>query len=299
MATNDPAQPQGPEDLPPTLFPRRHRPLREVDAEELERLAGRPQNIRPVPDAWKNATSKARGWANLAQFKGRTPEGRKRSLGNLPRRIRNVTTNANVPAVPGAPEPEIPMAFIEPPGLDTLRGRSIRATLSQEEFNLYRETWMRYMQAHKDDYSQPEDEDDLHRLCMETVIQWRLEMEQMHNGRLNIGTEYNQTIRRMQQARKNLAASRAARTAAKHGGGSRTIVNIAVAAGTVDPTKVLEIKQVRAKQMDAELDDFLDARTDNTPQKALPPGVPAIIDMPTTPAAEPVPVERPGPANQT
>ena len=148
------------------------------------------------------------------------------------------------------------------------------------EYNLYCETWKRYMEVHSEDYSAPEDEDDLHRICMETVIQWRIEMQKLHAPRTAIGSEYHQSVKRMQTARENLAARRADRIATK-GGGRGTNINIAVVAGNVDAAKAIQIKGERVKQLDAAEDDFLNQTGQSDAQQH------EIIDVQVEPSENP------------
>ena len=275
----NPEQPQHPEDLPWSLFPGKRQPLKDASPQELDRLAGSPQKIVPLPEGL--TPKQAAQLRNLAQYKGRSPEGQRRALGNLPRETKsmNKTEHQIVPADKNSPA-RVPMVFIQPPGLTTIRGRSTAAVMSQEEYNLYCETWKRYMEVHSEDYSAPEDEDDLHRICMETVIQWRIEMQKLHAPRTAIGSEYHQSVKRMQTARENLAARRADRIATK-GGGRGTNINIAVVAGNVDAAKAIQIKGERVKQLDAAEDDFLNNTGQSDAQQH------EIIDVQVEPAENP------------
>jgi len=138
------------------------------------------------------------------------------------------------------------MAFLKPLRLSTRRGRAVASVLSQEEYNIYVETWTHFMEGRSDEYSAPEDRANLHRICMETVIQWRIMMQKMHKPSANIATEYNQAGRRRQTARESLDARRADRIAAKDGGRGTNIAE--VAGNSAAQPKIIDVQVESAEK---------------------------------------------------
>jgi hypothetical protein len=228
------------EELPRTLFPGSPVPLRRYNEHELAALASRPQTIVPLPD---NVTGTMRTrMANLAQYRGRSAEGNKASLGNLPRKRSTMSeTNDQPPQMPpGVTAPVVPTAFPRVPVQKTLQGKMARRALSREEYDLFLETYANWMTAHPE-YDNIEDKDDVSTIAMETVLMLRMQMLQMQKPTTDITEPYNQSFRRKQQARENLQASREARLSKKKGGGGgNTIINVAVASGNITPQMVEE-----------------------------------------------------------
>lgn len=132
------------------------------------------------------------------------------------------------------PQPNVPAAVPTVPAHKTLRGRAARLVLSREEWDLYVETWNRYFADHPD-YDQPEDQDDVSTVCMETALQFRLQLAQRNKPDLDISVAYNQAFLRMQKARENLAARRVDRVGTKAKSGTTNNFNVAVMAGAVTP----------------------------------------------------------------
>jgi len=259
MMSNRPDQPQYPTDLPKTLYPYFSRPVRTERPDELEQLAKRPSKLLKPPDHKQKR--------NLAQYKGRSLEGNKRARGNLIRRTAYMSTLPDKPAESKndlAIKPDVPLAFPGVKGLDTRIGRANRHTMSQDEYSLYVETWDTWIQAHGSDYSftdsagqqhlYPEDAADLHTICMETVIQWRLQMYQAHKPSVRVSGDYDRSVRRMQVARVNLQARRADRNSKK--GNINKQYNIAYLAGATDSTEVVEAKKQEARRLFEAEEDF-------------------------------------------
>lgn len=249
------------EDLPVTLFPRRGFSLREVKGgEEINILISTPETILPLPEGID--PKKAKRLSGLAQYKGRSEEGRKKSLGNLKRSI-PVMAEDQLPAKSEShlPAPVVPTAFPPAAGPESYEGRALAACNSQEEYDLYVETWNEWLKGHVNDYCYldadgklqiyPEDKDDVHRICIEKVKQFRMDMLSKQKPWFDCSAAYNQSVRRGQVARDNLLASRNARMGGKNkGGGKNTTINIAVASGQVDLFKRKEVAD------QTESDDF-------------------------------------------
>lgn len=244
------------DELPRSLFKYRFVPLRDSNPTELKILANQPQRLVPLPDGVSDA--KRRQLSGLAQYRGRSPEGNAKSLGNLPR-VTKMDTNlggANPPQIPeGMPKPNVPTAFPQVPGLKTLTGKWARRVLSKEEHDLFVETWVKWFSAHPE-WDKPEDEDDVQTICMETVIMFRLQAAQANQPSLNISDPYNQSFKRKQRARENLTARRVDRVGTKANGGNTTM-NIAVLAGQITPEQQAE-RQRRLKQDERDQLDFLE-----------------------------------------
>lgn len=247
------------EDLPDSLFPVKSRPLRHYNQQELEELASKPQKTLPVPEC--EDEGKRRRLANLAQYKGRSKEGQKRALGNLRRKIPDmVKSKDNLPVPTASTSVKVPAKIPTVPAHKTARGKWLRAVLTKEEWDLYVEEWNRWLAQHTEDYTHPEDLDDVHTICQETVNMYRMELLRMEQPKNYDKDAYNQSFRRKQQARENLMARRSDREGGKKGGGA-TNVQIAVLAGQVQqPIEVVEKKAVENRQKEL---DFLENTTDN------------------------------------
>lgn len=243
-------RPQRREDLPKRIWPAVERVAHRPD--ELDELASRPESLLPIED---DDPHRRELKSRLAQYKGRTPEGRRKSLANLTRWRKLVSDKDIVPTKrdPTIPAPRVPMAFPKPPGPGTKRGRALRAVLSQDELDIYEEHWYEWMGAHADEYTEPEDFEDVRRICMEKVLQYRMEMEQMNRPTTDVAREYNQSVRRVQQARENLLARRSDRVASAKNKHEHTHSVIA-AAGELD---------AKVRELDAEEVEFLEGTQDN------------------------------------
>jgi hypothetical protein len=74
------------DELPDSLWPVDTERLADHNPRELAALADRPQRLLPLPSGLP--FPRQRQLQGLAQFGGRSPEGHRRSLGNLRRRLR-------------------------------------------------------------------------------------------------------------------------------------------------------------------------------------------------------------------
>jgi hypothetical protein len=256
------------EKLPKTLFPGGMvLVLSRYNQDELEALASRPQVHAPMPEHWDD--KKKRQLRGLAQFAGRTPEGLKKSLGNLPRKIKmdnleplNVGPD-KVPTVSeGVMIPLPPTMVPKVPSKQTIQGKYLRRILSQEEARLFEETYVEWSSAHPE-WDSPEDRDDLMTICLETVITYRLQAIERRNPTVDVGEKVNQSYRRKQNARDNLMARRKDKTLLKQAQ-SRNVLNVAVMAGDYSPEKLAE-KQAQERVLALrEEDEFLNQSTKET-----------------------------------
>jgi len=179
--------------------------------------------------------------------------------------------------------------------IDAIKAKYLRVVLSKDEYNLYVLTWKDWFDSHPD-YTIVEDRLDVETICMETVLQFRTNILRQRHPKADFDIAYNQSSRRLQQARENLAARRDIRIGARDPknvgrGGSIQIgnMNVAMMAGTVDEKKVLAHQQGTKPQLTNDM-DFLDTTVDSaTAIAAL--GVPVgqddeVIDVEATEAGE-------------
>jgi hypothetical protein len=226
------------DELPKRLIPSIRVPITDKGTEELERLGARPQRLVPLPAKVNPATTKLRC---LAQYKGRSPEGNLRSLANLKRTTASPMSNLPVkaPQIPAnIPVPNVPTAIPTVPHGDLMKGKSLRAVLSREEFDLYVETWVEWFKCHGQSFDKVEDLLDVEHVCMETVLQYRTRAQMLAFPNRDYSQPYNQSFLRQQKARENLEARRTDRIKSRSPSGNTTVHvhgggNVAVMAGSV------------------------------------------------------------------
>lgn len=280
-------------DLPRTIFGANRKPLRQYSQAELEAAAGPPPTPREPPahlPEWKRAKLR-----RLAQYGGWTKEGWLNSVGNLTRKIMsssNTPPDAFLP--PDAPGPlEVPAHKIPPVlgGKGTIAYRTIRACLSQMEWELFVETWNKWFEKHTGDYVYTEDEDDIKTICMETVIQHRLLLLQSRRPKDFDSKALHESHLRLQRARENLGARRADREQigknSKPSKGAGVTLNVAVMAGGVDAQQI-EQRHMKVIESRQQLDGFF-ARTTQVTENPLAPQGDGVDDLPALP----------GPADQS
>jgi hypothetical protein len=248
--------------LPNSVVPFKSVRLDEHNPEELERLASRPDTTVPAPEPDGPKSG-------LSQYGGRTPEGRKKSLANL-RRKKVEHLPALPPPVPdNVPVPMIPTEALPARRISESKKRYLRAVLSKEEFDLYLITWTEWFKDHPE-YTTVEDEHDVHTICKETMMQYRYDVLSARHPSRDYSLQYNQSVRRAQQARENLAARRVDHIGGGGGhtqgkGGATTIThnttNIAVLAGQVDEKKVLELQRKAHNLLENDLSVFDNKKT--------------------------------------
>jgi len=213
--------------------------LWQYNQEELDQI--QPPDALPAPD--DPDPGRAAQIRQLAQYRGWTADGWKRSAGNL-KRHKHMTEPAQQPETtlpdtlpddqPPADQPSVPV----PPvlgGPQTARYRQTRAVLSELELATYCETWNHWFADHPE-YTLAEDQTDVAVICWETVIQQRLRTLQAQRPKEYDARAYHESALRLQRARENLAARRTDRLEhQKKGQGATTNFNIAVMAGQADP----------------------------------------------------------------
>jgi hypothetical protein len=241
-------------DLPAQLFARTIVPIAEHNPVELDLLARRFPALVPFPEDKHPNSGKASGYRNLAQYRGRSAEGNRRSMANLVREVKSMSEPSKMPVViPGIPTPEIKtMKPPRVPGIRTMRGKFLKRVLAKDEYDLFVETWNDLWRAHKDEWDQPEDRIDAHAICMETVVMFRLEIARKERPAMYSEDAYNASSRRMQTARDNLAARRASRINSKAGGtsGDKNIMVFLSREDRVDDVKVKQV--INSAQQDQE-----------------------------------------------
>jgi len=237
--------------------------LREVNPDELEDLANREATQHPLPDGLD--AGKAKRMANLTQYSGKwSHEGRKKALSNLRRNVKTMSKqDSKLPAIPTpkVPAPNIRYKHLSPTDLRTMTGRTVAAVTTQEEYDLFVETWNMWMDAHGEEYVLPEDRLDVETICMETVMMRRFQLIMSEKPATDLWTQYNQAHKRLQQARENLLARRADRQASANT--KSTNFNIAVIASTMDPAQMQRQLETRAQAKISEEEDFLNGTVDN------------------------------------
>ena len=238
------------DDLPDSLL---YAKRRQIGWIELVTLSKQQQRLIPLPR--RRSPERLEQLSRLAQYKGRSPEGNLRSLANLRRCMENPLALVPVTIPPELPQPKIPVELL-PPQISPMKKRYLKAVLTKEEYDLYAETWKQWMECHVTEYQHIEDEEDVHTICMETVLQFRINLLRVSKPTADYSVEYNQSFRRMQQARENLAARRVDREGISKGKGSKTVtnntLNIAVMAGQADERAILELQRAARKQLDAD-----------------------------------------------
>jgi hypothetical protein len=265
------------DELPSSLRPVRFIPLARKSPEKPREMAEtKPAKTVPLPDTSHLTPGKAKRMANLAQYKGRSKEGSARSYANLGRRNMEQSNVKRKEVPEGMPQPKhLQLAVPDVPTGSLVRGRWLRAVTSTEEHNLYVDTWVEWMTAHKDEYDQPEDLMDLHRVCMEVVIQARLDLLSQTNPKMDNSVAYNQSFNRQQVARQNLTARRVDRTGTK-ANDRKNSLNIGIMVGSLDNAAIAQ-RRAEALAREAAVDDFLEGTV--VASKSLPPANPKLEDQ--------------------
>ncbi len=274
------------DELPPSLLEAKFIPIGQYNPVELATLAARPSKTVPLiktPASCRNPNA----CENLAQYKGRTPEGNRKAIANLRRNVSSQMIVVDPPQLPaGMPAPTIPTAPAPPRLMDAFKTKYLKSVLSKEEFDLFLHTWKKWIEEHSD-YNIAEDEKDLETVCMEEVLQWRINLARPRRPRHDFSNEYNQSHLRQQRARDNLAARRDMRLgigAKGQGGGKGNTTNltIAVMAGGVDQVKIAAMEQKARLVTQGDM-KFLEDTRDGGQQM-----IEAELTEPSVPAAEEV-----------
>lgn len=256
------------DELPESLFRVVSIPLLMARPDLAEALAATPETVLPLPEGLDDR--KRKQLANLAQYRGRTPEGRLRAMSNLPQK-RNPPSAPDTPdaddlAGPpvgaeeraGLPAPTVPAAIPATDAQGLVRKTANRKCMSQEEWDLYEETWYRWMRIHHEHYNAAEDYDDLEMICIEAVMMARIRQLMMQYPHRDYENPYNNAYKRQQTARRNLAASRRDREAEKKEaaarGGSGVHVNIALGGDGISSSNTDEFLEMSRQFREKELE---------------------------------------------
>jgi hypothetical protein len=236
------------EELPSDLTGGKFIPLAHGSPLLLAIMARKKQKVVPLPDGLSE--KQLQRLRNLSQYnKGRSFEGQFRCLQAMGRRFIRFKKMADITPAPKIPDnvplPVVPTAMPDMPHSHLARGRALKVCMSREEYDLYAETWITWFQAHAHEYLiplpdgreilAPEDEMDVHRICMETVNQYRIERMSQRQPSKDFSRQYDSSVSRMQKARENLNASRRLRMDQTNRekdrkSGNNTTVNVAVLA---------------------------------------------------------------------
>lgn len=165
------------------------------------------------------------------------------------------------------PQPIISAERPPVPLIEATKRKYLKSVLCKEEFDLFLLTWRQWFEGHSD-FTQPEDLADVHTLCMEEVIQFRLQVLGQRFPNRDYTNAYNQSFRRAQQARENLAAHRTDRMSPSghcgRGGVHIGNMNVAVMSGSVDEKRMLELQRDAERQIEGDL-AALDKTRDRLP----------------------------------
>lgn len=206
-------------------------------------------------------------------------------MANLRRKVK-VMVPAEAPTIPSTiPQPAIPMAKMPVKVIDVVKTRYLKSVLTKEEYDLFIHTWVEWFEGHPE-YDRPEDIHDVQTICMETVQQYRIRLLEQRFPSRDYSTQFDQSHRRGQQARVNLAARRTDRLGTAPGkAGTINIgnMNVAVMSGQVDQKKVIELEQRAKAQLasdlsrldsaNANMDDVVEAEVEDAavmPLRLLP-----------------------------
>ena len=160
------------------------------------------------------------------------------------------------PLPPGAVEPIVPTVAPSVSQMHTIRGKWIRRVMFQDEYDLYMDTWSRWIKDHVDEWTTTDDLEDLHVICMETVAIFRVQAMRLQNPLVDTAEEYKRASLSMQRARENLAARRVDRVGTKDSR-SGNVTNIAILAGTI-PDALQQARQTKMFRRNAETTKFLE-----------------------------------------
>jgi hypothetical protein len=234
------------------------RKSRKVDSEEIARM--KPERLIPVPEREFRLPGIKKRFANLAQYAGRSEKGRLRALKNLGRQARKTmsTLPVKAPIVPAnIPQPKVPTAIPDIPHAELMRGKAIRSVLSKEEFDLYTEEWVSWFKDHPE-YDRKEDLVDIDRICMEVVVQFRINTMTLNFPSRDYSMPLNQSVHRQQRARENLEARRVDRNRPK-GPKSMTVNNFGGAPISVVVGQItMQERESRAREQQQATLDFLE-----------------------------------------
>ncbi len=151
-------------------------------------------------------------------------------------------------------QPIVPTAVPTVEANKLLAGRWVRRILSQEEYDLYVNTWNKWLSEHKEDWVNQNDLRDLHVICMEIVREFRIELTQFRNPNVDYSDQLQKCDARMQKARQNLTARRVDHVGTKDK--SSSVTNIAIMAGNV-PDALMQMRNQKILDGHRRVTEFL------------------------------------------
>jgi hypothetical protein len=246
------------EDLPDSLVSAKTMALGQYNPIELRVLAARPQNLKEFPEG-KYSPSTEKRLRNLAQYRGRSPEGQRNALANLRRRMK-IETDPQLPALPpGTPEPEISLQIPPENYLSAIKKRYAKSVLSKEEYDLFMAEWIEWMTGHPELRENKADRDDVQKICMEKALQWRYQLLMASKPKEDFSGHYDESCKREADAKKALAIRRLDREGTARTKTPKKVVNnnnfnVAVMAGEVDSHQLDELKAGSVKEIVADYD---------------------------------------------
>jgi hypothetical protein len=246
------------EDLPDSLVSAKTMALGQYNPIELRVLAARPQNLTEFPKG-KYSPSTEKRLRNLAQYRGRSPEGQRNALANLRRRMK-IESDSQPPALPpGTPTPEISLQIPPENYLSAIKKRYAKSVLSKEEYDLFMAEWVEWMTGHPELRESKADRDDVQKICMEKALQWRYQLLMASKPKEDFSGHYDESCKREADAKKSLAVRRLDREGTARTKTPKKVVNnnnfnVAVMAGEVDARQLDELKAGSAKEIVADYD---------------------------------------------
>jgi hypothetical protein len=123
--------------------------------------------------------------------------------------------------------PTIPTMLPDAPPERTTAGRYARRVLTRDEYDLYQDTWVQWSFG-RPELTRGDKRIDLATICMETVLQFRLELTRPRLPIKRWSRRYHASYRRLQAARRRLGATRSQRLDMPHGGALPTLGGVPV-----------------------------------------------------------------------
>lgn len=245
------------EDLPDSLVSAKTMALGQYNPIELRVLASRPQKLKEIPQG-KYSPSTEKRLRNLAQYGGRSPEGQRKALANLRRRMK-FDIDSQPPALPaGVPAAEVNLQIPPENYLSAIKKRYAKTVLSKEEYDLFMAEWIEWMTGHPELRECKADRDDVQKICMEKALQWRYQLLMTAKPSEDFSDHYNESCKREAEAKKSLAIRRldregTARTKSPKKVVNNNTLNVAVMAGEADSVRLEELKAANERSIVSDL----------------------------------------------
>lgn len=239
--------------LPKSIFPRMMH-IETIGSDIVDRTCGKPTKTKDVP---KNVSiGMQKRMSNLAQHKGRTVEGNRKSISNFRVRRKNLTKDIEkVEPTDKVPAPKIPTGLPTVSPDQLLRSSYTKMVMSQEEYNIYMDEWNNWFNGVGGDrFTHHEDRRDIEKLCMLSVQQHRLYRRSNQNQDVDYTEQELKYHRMEQECRKNLAARRVDREGTANR--NNNVTNIAMFSNVESD----EIQQ-QIKKIDSEVNELFSGRS--------------------------------------